>query len=157
MYGKDPIPSNTEDVEQWRRTHPRPARGSNQPDARESKQAAEESWASAKRQTKDAANDVKGMAQEAADDAKGKARDVKGKANETADEAKEKADETADGVTAWAKSWFGMLITAFALFACCTLLLSRSVQCYIVFALWLLQCTDVWFTTLEGLQLNYIE
>ena len=123
MYGKDPIPSNTEDVEHWRRSHPRSSRSSNQPDLEKSKQAAEESWASAKRQTKDVADDVKGKAQGAADDAKGKASDVKGKTNETADEAKEKADEAADGVTAWAKSWFGMSIIAVALFECCALML----------------------------------
>lgn len=120
LYGKDPIPSNTEDLEKWRRTHPRPARGDAGADAGEGlKQAAKESWASVKGQTQEAADaakgntkqaaqhDVKGKANEMADQAKGKAADVKGNANETADQAKDKADEAADGFAGWAKSWFG--------------------------------------------------
>ena len=108
LYGKDPIPSNTEDVEHWRRTHPRPARGTDGSDAREGvKQAAKNSWASVKGQTQEAASAAKGSTKQAVDDAKGKAEDVKDKVDETADEAKDKADETADGITGWAKSWFG--------------------------------------------------
>ena len=108
LYGKDPIPSNTEDVEQWRRTHPRPARGTDGSHAREGvKQAAKDSWASVKGQTQEAANAAKGSTKQAVDDAKGKAEDVRGKVDDTADEAKDTADETADGITGWAKSWFG--------------------------------------------------
>ena len=108
LYGKDPIPSNTEDVEQWRRTHPRPVRGADVSDAGEGvKQAAKDSWASVKGQTQETTDAAKGSTKRAADDAKGKAEEVKGKADETADQAKDKADETADGITGWAKSWFG--------------------------------------------------
>ena len=108
LYGKDPISSNTQDVEQWRRTHPQPARGSDVSDAGKGvNQAAKDSWASAKGQTQEAADAAKGSTKQAADDAKGKAKEVKGKADETVDQAKDKADETADGITGWAKSWFG--------------------------------------------------
>ena len=108
LYGKDPIPSNTEEVEHWRRTHPRPARGTVESDAGEgAKQAAKDSWASVKGQTQEAADAMKGKTRQAADDVKGKAEDVKGKASERADQANDKADETADGIAGWAKSWFG--------------------------------------------------
>ena len=126
LYGKDAIPSNTEDVEHWRRTHPWPARGNAGSDAVEGvKQAAKDTWGSVKGQTQEAAQaakgntkqaaqhakgkveDVKEKANKTADQAKGKAEDVKGKANETADQAKDKADEAADGFAGWAKSWFG--------------------------------------------------
>ena len=108
LYGKDPIPSNTEDVEQWRRMHPRPARGTDGSDAGDGvKQATKDSWASVKGQTQEAADAAKGSTKQAADDAKGKAKEVKGKVDETVDQAKDKADDTADGVTGWAKSWFG--------------------------------------------------
>ena len=108
LYGKDPIPSNTEDVEQWRRTHPRPARGTDVSDAGEGvKQAAKDSWVSVNKQTQEATNAANGSTKQTAHDAKGKAEEVKGKADETANQAKDKADETADGITGWAKSWFG--------------------------------------------------
>ena len=121
LYGKDPIPSNTEDVEQWRRTHPRTARGV--PDASDAgegaKQAVKDSWASAKGQTQDSVDAAKGKTRQAADAAKGKvehvkgkAEDVKAKANEAADEAKGKAEETSDGIAGWAKSWFGKSLAA---------------------------------------------
>lgn len=108
LYGKDPIPANTEDVEQWRRTHPRPARGTDGSDAGEGvKEAVKDSWASVKGQTQDSVDAAKGKTRQAVDDAKGTAEDVKGKANEKADQAKEKADEATEGIAGWAKSWFG--------------------------------------------------
>lgn len=114
LYGKDPIPSNTEDVEQWRRTHPRPARSDASDAGDGAKQAVTQSWTSAKGQTQESVDAAKGTARQAADaakgkseDVKGKAEDVKGKANEAAGQAKGKAEETVEGITGWAKSWFG--------------------------------------------------
>ena len=114
LYGKDPTPSNTEDVENWRHTHPQTARATTG-NAENAKQAAKDSWESAKGHTRNAADGLKGKAQRAADDAKGKAADVKAQAKESAEGTKEQVEETADGVTAWAKSWFGEYIAVHSL------------------------------------------
>ncbi len=126
--GKDPIPTNTEDIAKWRQAHPpsaQPIRAA----ARDTKQSAEGSWESAKGQTREAVDEAKGKSKEAADDLKGKyretaedvksktkataedvksktkatAEDVKSKTKATAEDVKDKASESADG---WA-SWFG--------------------------------------------------
>lgn len=119
LLGKDPIPSNTEDVTHWRDAHPRPARRTREADTVDrTRQAAEGSWESAKGQTQQAAQDVKGKSRDAAEDVKGKLRqtadDVKGKSKETKEEAKGTIRETIDSVKSKASeasegwiSWFG--------------------------------------------------
>ena len=104
--GKDPIPSNTEDIAKWRQAHPPPVKPVREA-GRDTKQSAEGSWESAKGQTREAVDEAKGKSREAADDMKGKyretAEDVKSKTKATAEDVKDKASESADG---WA-SWFG--------------------------------------------------
>ena len=115
--GKDPIPTNTEDIASWRKAHPQPARPTRETSAG-ARQTAEGSWESAKGQAREAVEDVKGRSRAAADEVKGKsketaedvksktketAEDVKSKTKETADEVKSKADESVDS---W-MSWFG--------------------------------------------------
>ena len=104
--GKDPIPTNTEDIAKWRKAHPPPAKPIGEAGS-DTRQSAEGSWESAKGQTREAVDEAKGKSREAADDLKGKytetAEDVKSKTKATAEDVKDKASESADG---WA-SWFG--------------------------------------------------
>lgn len=110
--GKDPIPSNTEDLTKHRQAHPQPVRGSRASEIGDkTRQTAEDSWQSAKGQTREAVEDVKGEARGAADGVKGKYREtadkVKGKSRAAADDVENKASETADDVKGWTKNWFG--------------------------------------------------
>ena len=104
--GKDPIPTNTEDIAKWRKAHPPPARPTREAGS-DKRQSAEGSWESAKGQTREAVDEAKGKSREAADDLKGKyketAEDVKSEIKATAEDVKDKASESVDG---WA-SWFG--------------------------------------------------
>ena len=104
--GKDPIPTNTENIAKWRKAHPPPAKPIREAGS-DTKQSAEGSWESAKGQTREAVDEAKGKSREAADDLKGKyretAQDVKSKTQATAEDVKDKASDSADG---WA-SWFG--------------------------------------------------
>ena len=104
--GKDPIPTNTEDIANWRKSHPQPVKP-NRETVNEARQTAEGSWESAKGQAREAVDDVKRKSKAAADNVKGTyketAEDVKSNTKETAEEVKSKASESADS---WA-SWFG--------------------------------------------------
>lgn len=117
--GKDPIPTNTEDIAKWRKDHPSPAKPAREA-ASDTRQSAEGSWESAKGQTREAVDEAKGKSREAVNDVNGKYRetaedvksktkatteDVKSKTKATAEDVKDKASESADG---WA-SWFGEL------------------------------------------------
>ena len=126
--GKDPIPTNTEDIAHWRKAHPQPARPTRETSAG-ARQTAEGSWESAKGQAREAVDDVKGRSRAAADDVKGKsketAEDVKSKTKETADEVKSKTKETADEVKSKADesvdswmSWFGKCSCALQRISC---------------------------------------
>ncbi len=115
--GKDPIPTNTEDIAKWRQAQPPSAKPIREA-ASDKRQTAEGSWESAKGQTREAVDEAKGKSKEAADDLKGKyketaedvksktkatAEDVKSKTKAAVEDVKDKASESADG---WA-SWFG--------------------------------------------------